>query len=269
MNAFILHQHQRFFLAALMRVALLCGGLTAGVGWAGEMFEPNEESSAADVQIQLGEWSNDLPPGTSLIVPGGAFINNGFPALSADRKRIALLYHAGHPLVEGYPTLDIYLTSTLVLQRRIEFIPKPDPALDPSPRSPEVLKQIRLRLIEVNRNLAQGGFRPIPLLFDFTKQKLYAPIENLDKRIAFTARGEISVLTITSLLTKRVELEMEMPTIPVFQDSSDPDNDCVVQGGVLQGWYDKNQKVYVLRMHLGGGRDGCELPEQWLLKRQR
>lgn len=219
------------------------------------------------VQLRLGVHGNDLPPGVSLVVKNGGLINKGFPAMSADGDRIAVFYFAGSPWVGGYPTLDIYSTESLTLQKRIEIGPRPRQPKYQAPDKPELWIQIERQLIEVNRILAQGSFRPIPKLFDFMRQQLYAPIERLDMRIERVAKDGTEVLIVTSLATGDVELELPMPSIPVYISAENPDNNCVVQGGVLEGWYDPEGQLLVLRMLFGGGRDGCELPEKWLIKR--
>lgn len=52
--------------------------------------EAQEAESTAQVQIWLDDWRSDLPPGVSLIVKSGGLVNNSFPAVSADRSRIAV-----------------------------------------------------------------------------------------------------------------------------------------------------------------------------------
>lgn len=67
--------------------------------------ESNEASGAETTntpsEIRLDDWQSDLPPGVSLIIRGGGLVNNGFPAISADRSRVAVFYYGGHPLVEA------------------------------------------------------------------------------------------------------------------------------------------------------------------------
>lgn len=101
---------------AIAWFALLACVLTPMAALAGEGDETESTESPAQVEIWLDDWRGDLPPGVSLIVKGGRLINKSFPALSADRRRIAVLYYAGNPMAEGYPTLDIYSTETLALQ---------------------------------------------------------------------------------------------------------------------------------------------------------
>jgi len=273
MNASSKLRPKRFIFVTLLTAVLTCM-LIAGTANADSAIESKAPPAFPSVQIELGEWRSDLPPGVSLIVKGGGLINESFPALSGDRTGIAVFYYAGRPPMHGYPTLDIYSTATLALQKRIDFFPEHQ-QLTESTKSdlnlldPEIVTRVERRLVGANRYLAEGVFRPMPLLFDFTKQRSPKPMENLDKRIEYVARNQVSVLTITSLTTNRVELAMEMPTVPLFTGSDDPENDCVVQGGVLQGWHEAKQRIFVLRMHLDGGRDGCELPERWLIKRQQ
>lgn len=240
--------------------------LSPQVGEAKSCDKPSTDEAPV-VQLRLGEWRSDLPPGISLIKKGGGFVNNGFPAMSADGNRVAMLYHGAYPFVHGYPTLDIYSTASLALQKRIEFGPRPVSISDPAPNTPDAWAEIERQLIEVNRVLAQGDFRRIPKLFDFIQQKFYAPIEQDGKRIEYVRKDGISVLIITSLATKEIELELPMPTISVYAEAEIPENNCSVRGNIRQGWYDPETQVVVLRMFLGSGRDGCELPERWLLKR--
>lgn len=237
---------------------------------AGEASESAEIESSAQVQIWLDDWRSDLPPGVSLIVKGGGLINNGFPALSADHRKIAVFYYAGHPLEDGYPTLDIYSTASLALQERIEFFPEHQQIIEASKKLPdlkdqELLTRIDRRLIDVNRSLTEAGFRSIPKLFELKDRESFAPIEKFGKRFDLSGSGG-TALTVTSLATNRVEWQLPMPAVALVEGSKQY-NDCTVMGGIEQAWYAPEISVLIVRMTMAGGQDGCELPERWLFKR--
>ncbi len=90
--------------APLLAIVLWLLAIAAAAG------EPCSEDKAADEptlsQIRFGKWRDDVPATVSRVVAGGGLINNAFPALSADRSQIALLYFAGHPLESGHPRQD-------------------------------------------------------------------------------------------------------------------------------------------------------------------
>lgn len=92
-------------------------------------------------------------------------------------------------------------------------------------------------------------------------------MDHFGKRVSLAWNDEATVLTIVSLDTQRVDLEMVMPTFPVITGSQNPDNDCAAQGAINEGWYDPVLETLVLRMLLESGRSGCELPEQWVMRR--
>lgn len=154
------------------------------------------------------------------------------------------------------------------MQERIEFAPKSESAVKPELDSPIVLAAIERRLIEVNRSLAQGGFRPLRNLFKFPPPwtESVEAVENAGKRIAFDADAKPPVLAITSLAAARVELEVAMPVTPLNAGSGNPEDDCSVQGFPAQGWYDHDSRIVVVQLTFSSARDGCDQPDQWLLK---
>lgn len=175
MNTSSLRRHHRRSVRVVLVISgLLVWGLLAcamtgdgseGVGERGTEY-------LGPVEIQLGRWRSDLPPGLSLVVPGGGLVNNGFPTLSADRTRIAIFYHSGYPLIDGYPTLDIYSTASLTLQERIDFFPEHQQIAEtqkqnPDLNDPALLARIERRVADVDRYLKRGGFHSIPKLFEF------------------------------------------------------------------------------------------------------
>lgn len=132
-----------------------------------------------------------------------------------------------------------------------------------------MLAEIERRLIEVNRYLAQGSFQPMFELFQFPFPWVEPvnPVDRAGKRIAYTASTNPPALIIRAKDTDQVELEMAMPVIPSIQGSDNPENDCGAQGFPHQGWYDHESRTVVLQLVFSSARDGCEQPEQWLLKR--
>lgn len=231
--------------------------------------EPGDEDSQAGKpalsQIWLGEWRDDLPAGVSLITPGG-LINHSLPALSADRSRIAILHYAGHPVMGGYPRFEIHSTATLALQERIELVPEAEAERNPNLRDPQLLARIEGLLDEINVRLREGGFRPMETLFELPQSGPLDGVESLGKRIDYERSMENPYLIITSLVSGRIELKMKMPSEFVPSGRA-PDYVCGRGGEPRQAWYDPTLRIMVLRVDYIGSTDGCELPEEWHVKR--
>lgn len=231
-----------------------------------------ETEEVPTVRIELGEWRSDLPPNTSLIVPGGSFNSHGFPALSADSSEIAILYFAGHPMLGGYPTFELHSTATLELLERIDLFSEQEQdqviqatGRAPNRRDPQLLRRIEAMLGEINSRLEQGRFRPMETLFKLEQHRIDG-LETFGKRIDYPSKDTGRALAITSLSTGQLELEMELPTgVETYEDF--PDMGCGWGGLPRQAWYDPELGIMVLRLTFSTSRDGCEQPEQWFFKR--
>lgn len=239
-------------------------------GVAGNSVKPE---SQGQVEIQFGNWRRDLPIGLSLVVPGGGLVNNGFPAISADRKLIAVFYYARHPLEDGYPTLDVYSTASLRLQNRVDFFPEHQRILDekrqdPDLSDPDLVARIERRVIEVNRMLAEDGYRSMDTLYEVPAARgRLVGVEKFGKRINYpSADGS---LVVASSTTGQIELKLKMPIVQSISGSQDPLNDCEVQGDAEHAWFDPETQIAVMQMTFNSARDGCEQPERWLLERLR
>lgn len=218
------------------------------------------------VEVRFERREDDLPPGVSLVIPGGGLVNNGFPALSADGARIAVFYHASHPLIDAYPTLDIYSSASLALQERVEFLPEWDSSDGHSDLlDPQKMAYVANRVQEVNRLLYQEGFRSIPRWFRFQGYAPYTPADKFGRRAAYGVDAKLDALVITTLREGKVELKIEMPKY--FTEAENPENNCVAGGFPEEGWYHAESRTFILRVTFNDARDGCEEPEQWLLKR--
>ncbi len=225
--------------------------------------------ATAYVQISLADWRSDLPAGASLVVPSGGLVNNGFPALSSDGSKIAIFHRASHPMEKAYPTLDIYSTSSLQLQERIELLERYEHGHGSGLDDQSVLDRVRQSVQKINELMAQGGFRPIEELFTFSQDHSRGPVENMGKTVAYAEDlgGRPSRLAVTSTNMGCKELEITMPVVPVIEGSEDQFNDCGVRGFPAQGWYEPDKSVLILRIEFLSARDDCDQPEQWLIKR--
>ncbi len=237
--------------------------------------EPCSEDVVADEpalsQIWFGEWRDDLPATVSRVVAGGGLINNAFPALSADRSQIALLYFAGHPLELGYPRFEIHSTAALELQERIELFPEHEQQQiidrtrrSPNLRDPQLLARIESLLDEINARLREGGFRPMETLFRLERDHRLNGVEKFGKRMDYPSSANRRALTITSLSTGQIELNMEMPS---GVEPYGPEGQCGWGGNPRQAWYEPELRIAVLRMTFSSSIHGCEQPERWFLKR--
>ncbi len=238
--------------------------------------DPCSEDVVADEpalsQIWLGEWRDDLPPGVTLIVVNGGLINNGFPALSSDHSRIAILYKGGDPVIQGYPTIEIYSTSTLALQERIELFPEQEQeqiiertGRFPDLRDPQLLAPIEGLLEDINASLHEGGFRPMDTLFSLLEQNHRLDgVEKFGKRMDYPSSATRRALAITSLSTGQVELDMELPS---GVEAYGPEGQCSWGGTPWEAWYEPELRIVVLRVTFMDAVVGCERPEQWVLKR--
>lgn len=216
------------------------------------------------------EWRRDeLPPNTTVIFKGGGFRGSGFPAVSSDGSRIALLYDGTHPLVGGYPTFELWSTQPIKRLRQIPLLSTlhgPGTLVDATDSS-EAIDTIRQNIAEVNRILGQNDFTPIASLFDRTTE--YGPLVNHasnGKIINYPGTDGSASLEISSL-RGNVELKLAMPIIPVITQSEIPLNNCSVQGSPTQAWYVPQPEIVVVRITFISARDGCEQPEEWLLRR--
>lgn len=221
------------------------------------------------VQIRLDKRRTDVPPGVTLVVAGGGMMHNSFPALSADRSEIALLYRAGDPNLIGYPTFETYSTTTLELQERIELMPEIEVERGSSLRDQQLLMRIEGVLDDINARLSAGGYRSMETLFVLPLPR-YDPLDGVErfgKRIDYPSNESSDSLTITSLATGKIELEIDMPR-GVETYMTDPEELLCGWGGLpQQAWYDPELRVMVLRMIFSTSMHGCEQPEQWHLKR--
>ena len=244
-----------------------------------EVSDDADAGEAPIVQIRLGEWRADLPANTSLVIPDGRLINNGFPAVSADRSEIAILYFAGHPLDTGYPTFEIHSTATLALKERIELFSEQEQrqvvqatGQAPNLRDQQLVMRIEGLLDDINENLSQGGFRSIPQWYESQEHQYLDSIERFDRRLAFSWNPdtEETSVTVQSLNTSQVELALVMPRIQVSTYPDDPDDpyrNCRVSSILRQAWYVPDLRILILRMSLSSGIDSCALPDQWILQR--
>lgn len=239
--------------------------------------EPGGEDVTADeppvVQIRFDQWRTDLPAGVSVVVVGGGVINNGFPALSADRSQIALLYYAGHPLDLGYPRFEVHSTSTLALQERIELLSEQEQqqviettGRSPNLRDPQLLTRIEGLLDDINGRLREGSFRTMETLFELPRSAPLDGVESLGKRIDYPRHQNNRYLTITSLVSGLVELKLEMRG-EFITLVSDPEMTCGRGADPEQAWYDQDIRTLVIKVIHSSAVDGCELPDEWLLKR--
>lgn len=246
---------------ALLLCLLVCPALANGMG--GEDVEAGEPPI---VQVWIDERRSDLPLGTSLITPTGWFVNNGFPALSADRSQIAIMYKTGHPEVPGYPTFEIHSTASLKLHERIELVPEAEAEQILDLRDPGLLLRIEGILDDINGRLSGGGFRPMDTLFKL--ERYYSRLEGLEKfgmRIDYPSKeSPPSLLTITSVSTGEVELEMAMPR---GVEAYGPEGHCGWGGNPRQAWYEPELRIMILQMDFSTSIHGCEQPERWFLKR--
>lgn len=234
-------------------------------------LSPETVTKPVVMQIRLeSDWNGTPSPGVSLTFNGGGLANNGFPAISADHSRIALLYMADHPMVRGYPIFEVWSIETLKRLRRVQMVPGYVSATEDhvDVDSPEVLAAVERQLLEVNRILAKGDFQPMKILYD--TQSIAQPVVGLEmfgKEIDYPGAGADKYLTIASTATGRTELKLKMPIVQSISGSEDPLNDCEVQGNAEQAWYEPEHRVIVVRMTFISPRDGCEQPEKWILKR--
>lgn len=240
--------------------------LLAGTATADET--PSTASEKTPLKIALGEWRADIPTDVTWIVVGGRVERSDFPALSSDHSRIALLYFADYPWVEAYPIFEIWSTKTLKLLRRIPLVPSSvsDAAHGVDVHAPKVVEAVKRQIVEVNRILAEEGYRRLEVLYDTQAvQGSLVGLEKFGMRIDYP--GADGSLVIASSATGRVELKLKIPVIPTISGSEDPSNDCEVRGDAEQAWYEPERRIVVVRMTFISARDGCDQPEQWLVKR--
>lgn len=271
-----------FILSAMLSLA---GGLceldsapTTGMRLQSDFDSASREGTAYAVdasrvvQLKFDDWRGDAPSGVSVVLKGGEVVNNVFPALSADRSRIALLYFAGHPLSDGYPTLDLYSTKTLELERRIEFLADRERISEDGQREysvldPEVLAVVKGRVAEINQLLRDGEFRSMPQFFQLEVYKPLRDFERFGMRVEFpdsisSSNGQ--ALTIRDADTGKGVFAMTMPS-GLVEFGGDPDNQCGYGGSPDQAWFDPELRLLVLRIVISSSRHGCEQPERWVL----
>lgn len=221
------------------------------------------------VQIRLDKRRTDLPPGVTLVVVGGGMMHNSFPALSADRSQLAILYYADRSMVPGYPALDFFSTGTLELKERLELFPSIEAERRSNLRDEQTLMGMEALLDDINVRLRKEGFRSIPQWYERHKH-LSNNVDRFDKRLlsSWDESQEESIFSITSLATGELEFELLMPQIEVSRSPypDAPELGCTVSGVVEQVWYEPDLRILILRMILGGSRDGCELPDRWILE---
>ncbi len=269
------HSRWRSGLTAVRTVAVACL-LTMPVLACGGGGDKNvAPDQPAHVRLLLDEPVRDLPAGTSLVIPGGGLVNNGFPAVSADGSQIAILHLAGDPMRESYPTLDIYSAANLKLQERVDLFPEYaqliEQGQEPNLRDDRLLARIEATVDEINERLRRDGFRAIPQWYDHEKHPPGEPVDQFGRRLSFVWKEEgndqTPAVEITSADTGTVEYRLVLPTIEVSTDPENLHNDCVVGSTITQAWFEPQQRILVVRMILAGSWDGCHLPDRWLLER--
>ena len=246
--------------------------LLMGAAGAGEM--PQEASSTASTEMPLRivldeEISTGRPANVTWISVGGGIGRNDFPALSSDRSRIALLHDVG-TMDDEYPIFEVWSTKSPKLLRRIPLFPCSTCAWkDVSTRLSEAKKAIKHQLVEVNRILAQGSYRPMEIFFDFSDRKTVVA-EKWGMRVTaepMPTPADGNVLRVSFLQGGRDLLELKLPMV-IRHSGDDPMNDCFNAYYPYQGWYEPTLRVAVIQLiSPGGSQDGCELPEQWLVRR--
>lgn len=228
---------------------------------------PGTAFAGVSLKIILSEWRADIPANMTWIRIGGGIEKSDFPALSSDRLRIALLYKAGDPHMSGYPVFEIWSTKLLKLLRRIPLVPRRESSLDHDvdTLAPEVIAAVKQQLVEVNRILADGGYRPMVALFKLPQWGALNGIGKFGKHFSYPRNDEQPFLTITSAATGHVDLKLKMPLI--FLGPENDENRCIARADPNQGWYDPVLRIVVIQLDFSGARDGCEQSEQWVLKR--
>lgn len=226
-------------------------------------------SAEAPLKIVLSEWRADIPTDVTWVRIGGGIGRSDFPALSIDRSRITLLHEVG-TLESGYPIFEVWSTRPPKLLRRIPLLPRADSDAwhDVNMLAPEVVAAVKGQLVEVNRILVQGGYRSMESFFDFSDWKTVVA-EKWGMRVAvepMKVPSDGDIFRVSTLQGERDLLVLKLPRV-IRPMGDDPMSSCGNAPYPSQGWYDPTLRISVIRLiNPGGSPDGCDLPEEWILK---
>lgn len=224
-----------------------------------------EPSRTDPVKIELGERPNQPHPLKTVIATDGFILRGGFPAISGDKSKVAIF--KSEDAMGGSAAVDVIRLRDKKRLRHVSILSE-----DEGGRAPdEALQQkIRSRVASINPFLAVNEFAPMPVLYELPTYVR----QNLPTEERFTHAGKTIVfhyatgtLTVSSTATGKEQLRVRQPVRTHNVPGGNPENDCVVQGTPVKGWFDEATKALVLEIQYVGTRDSCEQPEEWIIER--
>lgn len=241
-------------------------GLFASASWA-----HSPPAGCSPVSLRLGDGSNQVSSGTTLVQVGGGFGPSTFPAISADGDRVSVLYHALHPMIDGYPTLEVFSTTRSVVVERIDLHPRDGSAsAETSLADDDVTTAVRQNIVRANEYLAAGRFRSMKPLFDFLLPEWKFILNRSMERDGLAILHEATEADPGRLIIREARggrVLLEAPMKQANAEAEDPDNSCISVGSPDQGWFDPVSRIIAIRIRNVGSQDGCDAPDEWLITR--
>lgn len=180
-----------------------------------------------------------------------------YPLISGDGGNIAIVQSldaAGASLL-----VDISSAGTGLRVRRFDLLSASEGR---RPLSPEVRASLAARIVDINQYLADHAFRPMPLLYQSRWERDLAFNEEfISESYRVTLQHPTGALRIESLSDPTSMLDLPQSTLPLG-----PMPDCLDRPIPIQGWFDAQHRVVVLRQ-ASVPVATCNQVDQWAIKR--
>jgi len=231
------------------------------------------DARAQDIQLVLGDSATARNSGVLVVTMDGHTLGEeAFPAISADRGEIAILY-GSHEYVTGLG-VDIIDVAAQTSTRRFNLNWSAE-----GTTSDLQAEEVQERIEGANAYLETRGFRTMTEFYDFNF------IFSADYRRQFLG-GELPEFWEREIGPWKVVYWKAKETLEIFEEDSTealftlkpplmvygigPGTLCSTRSVPTQGWYDDEAEVIVLRLLFApGANHACDRPDRWLVARLR
>jgi hypothetical protein len=259
----LLHKLNRGCFQLLCESILGIGLLLLPSLWAG--------AGAHGIQLVLGDSATARNSGVVVVTMDGHTLGEeAFPAISADRGEIAILY-GSHEYVTGLG-VDIIDVAAQISTRRFNLNWSAE-----GTTSDLQVEEVQERIEDANAYLETRGFRTRTEFYDFNF------IFSADYRRQFLGE-KLPEFWEREIGPWKVVYWKAKETLEIFEEDSTealftlkpplmvygigPGTLCSTRSVPTQGWYDDKAEVIVLRLLFApGANHACDRPDRWLVAR--
>lgn len=258
----------------------MCVGVLPLIVW--PSFLMSESGVAVEpVRLALGDASMAPEGGTAVITSTGHVRGEEglFPAISADRQRIAIL-HFDDPHDRSF-SLVVLSVETSDIERRMELLSASDRDLlwrsgSTETKAGEVASKVYGQIEHANQYLLEQQFRSIPSLFDMREDFNPGPLFRSNGKQHQTWHKEVGNWAIHYDVVKGT-LEVSdangsnthvriTPPIEVYGIAR-PGVLCKTRPVPYQAWHDEESGALIVRLGYFWGGHGCDTSDKWLIER--